>query len=374
VASGLTSGLVPRYRDVTVLVTGHTGIKGAWLTAWLKAMGARVIGYALPPEHGASSLYEAAKIGDGVVSIFGDVRNAEGVAEVLQRHRPEVVFHLAAQALVRRSYREPVLSYETNVMGTVHVLEAARRTPSVSAVVVVTSDKCYGDQGLTRGYRETDPMSGDDPYSSSKGCAELVVTAYRRSFCGDGPALASARAGNVIAGGDWAEDRLVPDIVRAVAAGRPVVLRHPTAVRPWQHVLDPLAGYLLLGAQLREQGAAFAEAWNFGPTDEETVTVRELVERMRKDWDSVEVAPSPSVAEGLAETQFLRLDPTKARTRLGWSPRLTLSEAIAWTVEWYHRFLDDPKAAPRLVAQQLAAYDERLGAVPAGAATKEAGL
>jgi CDP-glucose 4,6-dehydratase len=341
------------YRDRTVLVTGHTGFKGSWLATWLKDSGSRVVGFALPPEAGRPSLFEAAGVADGMTSVLGDVRDLDAVRRVLEASGPEIVFHLAAQSLVRRSYRDPVETYATNVMGTAHVLEASRRCASVRAVLVVTSDKCYENRGWRRGYREDDALGGHDPYSSSKGCAEMLTSAYRRSFFHDsGPAIASARAGNVIGGGDWAEDRLVPDIVRAAVAGARVTLRNPGAVRPWQHVLDPLRGYLMLGRALLEEGRTFAEAWNFGPSAGDALSVRDLAARFEAAWDRVdtEEAESPS---GPHEAGFLTLDNSKARTRLGWEPRFDVGAAVAATVDWYRRFHEDPRAAAALVREQI---------------------
>ena len=358
----MTPGLERAYRDRRVLVTGHTGFKGAWLSAWLQRLGARVVGYALPAEHGSASLYQAARIGDGMVSLVGDVRDTDRLCAVYREHQPEVVFHLAAQALVRRGYRDPVGTFATNVMGTVHVLDGAREAPTVRAIVVVTSDKCYEHSTQRASFRESDRLGGDDPYSSSKGCAELVVAAYRRSYFPAGrPAVASARAGNVIGGGDWGEDRLVPDLMRAAAAGRQTVLRNPDAVRPWQHVLDPLYGYLLLGSRLLEEGAPWAEAWNFGPAEGEAVAVGDLARRIAARWDRVRtvVDQDPTAPR---EAEYLQLDATKARTRLGWAEHVGLDDAIAWTVDWYRRGLADPASAADAVAGQLSAYAERVTA------------
>lgn len=350
------------YGGRRVLVTGHTGFKGAWLTAWLRDVGARVTGYSLPPERAVPSLFEAAAVGDGVASVFGDVCNRPRLEATLHDAAPEIVLHLAAQSLVRQSYVDPTETYATNVMGTVHLLDAVRQVESVRAVVIVTSDKCYENQGLDRGYREDDPMGGHDPYSSSKGCAELVTSAMRRSFFQDGPvAVASARAGNVIGGGDWAADRLVPDLVRAAVAGQPADIRRPDAVRPWQLVLEPLRGYLMLARELVEHGHAAAEAWNFGPRDEDAVSVREVVQRMQRSWDRI--APRyASRAEGPHEAEILRLDYRKAQTRLGWAPQLTLDETIEHTVRWYRDYYTDPTRAATLVRDNLLAYERRIDA------------
>jgi CDP-glucose 4,6-dehydratase len=348
------------YTGRRVLVTGHTGFKGAWLSAWLSRAGADVTGYGLPPE-GAPSLYGTAAVGDLVSSVVGDVRDREAVARAMAAARPEVVFHLAAQALVRRSYRDPLGTYETNVLGTAHVLESARRTPSVRAVVVVTSDKCYASREGGRPYTEDEPLGGADPYSSSKACAELVTAAMRRSFLADGRcAVATARAGNVVGGGDWSEDRLVPDLMTAATAGVPATVRHPGAVRPWQFVLEPLRGYLVLGRHLVEGGASFAEAWNFGPAPlDRGTTVRELVGALRRHWDRIEAVEAPDPG-GPHEAPALRLDSTKAASRLGWRPLLDLATMAQLTAAWYRRHADDPALAPALVEEQLAEYERRV--------------
>jgi CDP-glucose 4,6-dehydratase len=281
------------------------------------------------------------------------------LVELFRAQAPEIVFHMAAQPLVRRSYRDPVGTYETNVMGTVRVLETIRTSPSVRAVVIVTSDKCYDNREQVWGYREEEAIGGRDPYSSSKGCAELITAAYRASFFGKGrTAVASARAGNVIGGGDWADDRLVPDIVRAIASSTPIVLRRPIAIRPWQHVLDPVRGYLVLAERLWEKGQAFAEPWNFGPRDEDAVPVRELAGRIVRCWQAgwVTIDEDPDVLE---ESTYLKLDCSKARSRLGWTSLLSLDEAVELTIDWYRAYLKDSQAAARVMGEQLQGYMER---------------
>lgn len=348
------------YAGRRVLVTGHTGFKGAWITAWLRDAGADVTGYALPPEPDRPSLYDLAGVGDGVHSVLGDVRDGAALAAALRAAAPEVVFHLAAQSLVRRSYAEPAETFETNVMGTVRLLDAVRQTPSVRAVVIVTSDKCYENRGLARGYRETDPMGGHDPYSASKGCTELVAAAYRRSFLADrGVAVGSVRAGNVIGGGDWAADRLVPDLMRAAADGRSTPIRNPDAVRPWQFVLEPLRGYLLLGRVLAECGDGFAAGWNFGPRAADAVPVREVVRRMAELWPRIvaDLTPDPAAPH---EARLLRLDCTRARDALGWEPLLSLDDTVGLTVTWYRAVAEDAAAAPHLLREQLHAYERRV--------------
>jgi len=328
-----------------VLLTGHTGFKGAWLCLLLERLGAKVTGYSLPPPTDPS-LFELARVDGAIRSVQADVRDLDRLQTVFGEVAPEVVIHLAAQSLVRASYREPVRTYSTNVLGTVHVLEAARGCPSVRAVVNVTSDKCYRNDEQPSGHPETDPMGGDDPYSSSKACAELVTHAYRRSFFNpDSPAgaapgggalagLASARAGNVIGGGDWAPDRLVPDCVRAILRGEPVLVRRPQAIRPWQFVLDPLAGYLLLVEKLWESPAQYGGAWNFGPDDADARSVEWVVQRVTQLWGPG-AAWEPDSRAHPHEAGFLRLDCSKARRQLGWSPRMDLETAMQWTVDWY---------------------------------------
>jgi CDP-glucose 4,6-dehydratase len=343
-----------------VLLTGHTGFKGAWLSLWLQSLGARVTGYALDPPS-SPNLFQLTALDRRIDSRTGDLRDLSRLQAVLADSAPDVVLHLGAQSLVRRSYEAPVDTFATNVMGTVHLLEAVRRVGGVKAVVIVTSDKCYENQEWLWGYRESEPMGGHDPYSSSKGCAELVTAAFRRSFFAaeqhdrHGTAVASARAGNVIGGGDWAEDRLVPDLVRAFCDGRPVTIRNPVAIRPWQHVLDPLAGYLLLAERLVEDGPAFADAWNFGPAATSEVAAGELARRVQAEWGSGEVtlADAPT---GPHEACFLKLDSSKAIARLGWRPRLDLPEAVSLAVDWYRKVHADPSRACTLTLEQIHHY------------------
>jgi len=322
-----------------VLVTGHTGFKGSWLCQWLHAMGADVTGFALDPPT-TPSLFELA----GVARLLardqrGDVRDAAALAEVVRQARPDVVLHLAAQPLVRESYLRPVETYATNVMGTVHLLDALRQSTGVRAVVNVTTDKCYENREWPWGYRETEPMGGYDPYSSSKGCAELVTAAWRRSFFpteryGEhGVALASARAGNVIGGGDWAADRLIPDCLRGLGAGEQILIRSPGAIRPWQHVLEPLSGYLVLAQRLYCEGPRFADAWNFGPTDEDARPVAWIVEELCRLWGG-KAGFRVEAGDALHEAHYLKLDISKARTLLGWQPRWELRRALHSIVDW----------------------------------------
>jgi len=338
-----------------VLVTGHSGFKGSWLSLWLHAMRARVSGLALPPPT-QPSLFAAARIAELIRHHEGDVRDLATVRAVVESERPEIIFHLAAQPLVRLSYEQPVETYATNVMGTVHVLEAARQVPGVQAVVCVTSDKCYENREWIWPYRESDPMGGHDPYSSSKGAAELVISAWRRSYGGEnGPAIASVRAGNVIGGGDWAADRLIPDLVRAFEAGVAPLIRSPDAVRPWQHVLEALGGYLMIGERLLAGDRRFADGWNFGPAEEDARPVSWIVERMRAAWGGDTRAVRPDDGPRPHEAGLLRLDCSKARGALGWRPALRLDQALDWIVAW-HRAVGSGGDARVITLAQIADY------------------
>jgi CDP-glucose 4,6-dehydratase len=319
-----------------VLVTGHTGFKGSWLALWLESMGARVTGFSRSVPS-SPSLFELARVGDGVEQVEGDVADARAIASAVDACDPEVVLHLAAQPIVRRSYREPAETFAANVTGTVNVLDAARAASSVVAVVVVTSDKCYENRGLERGYREDEPLGGADPYSASKACQELVAHAYRRSF---GMPVATGRAGNVIGGGDFAEDRLVPDVLRAALAGEPVSVRNPAATRPWQHVLEPLSGYLALAERVATDPEAAPRAVNFGPRDEDSRPVGWIVERLAELWpDGIEQVPSDEEAPP-PEASVLMLDSSLAASELGWTPAWDLGRGLEAVVEWFVAFRD----------------------------------
>jgi CDP-glucose 4,6-dehydratase len=357
-ASGLT-GLKGR----RVLVTGHTGFKGSWLAEWLIALEAEVTGLALQPATDPSH-FDVLSLSTRLADRRGDVRDSETVAHAIAETRPALIFHLAAQAIVRAAYAEPASTFATNVMGTVNVLEAVRVAGKPCAVVVVTSDKCYEDQGLRRPYRESDPLGGHDPYSASKGAAEIVAASYRRSFfpperfAEHGVAVATVRAGNVIGGGDWSTDRVVSDIVRSMSAGQPVRLRNPGAVRPWQHVLDALSGYLWLGARMLEEDAAeFASAWNFGPDPTDVIPVSELTERMLRAWGSGSWidAREPNAVH---EAGYLSLDAGKAAERLGWRPTWHVGEAIEATAAWY-KAAGNRQAAADVTRQQIASFSIR---------------
>lgn len=352
---GMSAGpQIAFWKGRRVLLTGHTGFKGGWLALWLQSMGAHVRGIALAPPT-SPSLFEVANVGEGMDHHVADIRDFEAIRPLVADFRPDIVFHLAAQPLVRLSYQQPVETYATNVMGTVHVLEAARQAGSVRAIVNITTDKCYENREWPWGYRENEPVGGHDPYSSSKACAELVSGAYRRSFFeGAGIALATARAGNVIGGGDWAEDRLVPDILRALQRNEPVRIRNPQAIRPWQHVLDPLSGYLLLAERLHAHGQADAEAWNFGPREEDARPVQWIVERLCAGWgDGAFWTRQPG--EHPHEAGWLKLDISKARQRLDWAPCWPLEAALARTIEW-HRAWRDGQDMRTVCLQQIAAH------------------
>ena len=336
--------LVSSWQGRRVFLTGHTGFKGGWLALWVARLGAQVRGYALDPAT-QPNLFTVAGVGSVLDDVRGDILDRSRLEAALQEFAPEMVFHLAAQPLVRRSYADPLGTYATNVMGTAHVLEAVRKTPSVRAVVCITTDKCYENREWVWPYRETDALGGHDPYSSSKACAEIVSAAYRSSFFSVEQAgksrvlLATARAGNVIGGGDWSEDRLIPDLIRGFQSGKPVLIRRPQAIRPWQHVLDPLHGYILLAEKLLAGEAQFAAAFNFGPGDEDAWTVEEIADSLAAAWG--DGARWVRDAEpGVHEAGVLRLDASKARAELEWRPRLKLESALRWTAEWYRACLN----------------------------------
>nr|WP_316639502.1 CDP-glucose 4,6-dehydratase [uncultured Roseateles sp.] len=333
------------WRGKRVFLTGHTGFKGSWLSLWLQQLGAEVSGLALAPPT-TPNLFTEARVAAGMGSQLGDIRDLATVRRAMDAFRPDIVIHMAAQPLVRLSYQEPVETYATNVMGTVHVLEAARHCDSVRAIVNVTTDKCYENREWVWGYREDEPMGGHDPYSNSKGCSELVTSAYRRSFFqSSGCALGSGRAGNVIGGGDWAADRLVPDILRAFERREPVLIRNPHATRPWQHVLEPLAGYLRLAEKLCTEGQPYAEGWNFGPDNDDVQPVQWIVEKMVGLWGQG-ASWELSAGEHPHEANFLKLDISKARQGLGWAPRWRLDMALQRIVQWHQAWLarDDMQA------------------------------
>jgi len=334
----MTPGIFSIYKKRRILITGHTGFKGSWLCLLLNQLGADVYGYALEPPTNPS-LYNDAKIDELITSFIGDIRNLDYLQEMMQKVQPEIVIHMAAQPLVRDSYKIPVETYAINVMGTVHVLEACRNTPSVKAIVNVTTDKCYENKEWHWGYRENEPMGGYDPYSNSKGCSELVTSAYRNSYFNPatykthGVAVASARAGNVIGGGDWAGDRLIPDFIRAISKSEKVKIRSPFAIRPWQHVLEPLTGYLTLAAKLFSEGAEYAQPWNFGPDDNDAQNVEWVTKTICDLWGenaSFEIDTNPQPHEA----SYLKLDCSKVKAELGWLPRWDIQTTLKSIVDW----------------------------------------
>lgn len=342
-----------------VFLTGHTGFKGGWLSLWLQQLGADVTGYALEAPT-TPSLFEVASVARGMVSVIGDVRDGEALKRAMAQARPEIVIHMAAQPLVRYSYVNPVETYATNVMGVVNLLEAVRATPGVRSAVNVTSDKCYENREWPWGYRENEAMGGYDPYSNSKGCAELVTAGYRSSFFNaekyaeHGIALGSGRAGNVIGGGDWAMDRLIPDMLRAIGAGQPVMIRNPHSIRPWQHVLEPLSGYLTLAEKLYTEGPVHAEGWNFGPHDTDAKPVEWIIERMTQEWGAG-ASWSLDGQNHPHEATYLKLDCSKARGQLGWHPRWDIGQTIAKIVEW-HKACDQGADMRAMTLAQITTY------------------
>ena len=342
-----------------VFLTGHTGFKGSWLSLWLKQLGADVTGFSLPPPT-SPNVFELASVDKSVQSYEGDIRDLNALRKCIQKTEPDLLFHLAAQPLVRLSYREPVETFATNVMGTVNFLEALRSVPNAKAAVVVTTDKCYENREWPWAYREIEPMGGHDPYSSSKGCAELVTSSYRRSFFTNpnGTKVGSARAGNVIGGGDFSEDRLIPDIVRAIQSKGSLEIRNPKATRPWQHVLEPLSGYLMLAERLAsEDGMSFAEGWNFGPVDADAWPVQKVVDTfimsIQQDW----LSPKYGVPSDLHEANWLKLDISKAAQKLLWYPQLPLKTGLTWTSEWYAAALSGQDMRD-FTLQQINAYQQ----------------
>lgn len=333
-----------RYEGLPVVVTGHTGFKGSWLTMWLERLGARVTGYARPP-HTEPSHFELIEMKGE--SVFGELLDTDCLCETMAKAAPGIVFHLAAQPLVRDSYADPLETYNTNVIGTLNVLEAARRCGTVRAVVAITTDKVYHNNEWEWGYRETDRLGGYDPYSASKACAEMALASYRSSFwnpCDYGSAhttlLGSVRAGNVIGGGDWSRDRLIPDIMRSCAAGEPVSIRNPRSIRPWQHVLECLSGYLMVGRRLLEGDVSFADAFNFGPAETDAVSVAEIADRVKHHWDTARFS-YPDGPTGPHEAGFLKLDCSRARSRLGWEPVWNVDQAVERTVVWYRDYYEE---------------------------------
>lgn len=346
------------YKDKTVLITGHTGFKGAWLSIWLHKLGARVIGYGLDP-YTEDDIFVVSGLKDRVIDIRGDIRDYEKLSEVFNIYKIDIVFHLAAQALVKLSYENPKETYETNVMGTLNVLECVKNSSTVKAAIMVTSDKCYNNTEQIWGYRENDPMGGYDPYSSSKGCAEILIESYRNSFINPknyrvhGKSIASVRAGNVIGGGDWSRDRIIPDCIRAINKSEDIQIRNPKAVRPWQHVLEPLSGYLLLGSKMYEDGVSYCSGWNFGPSSDSIVPVAHIVDKVIAEW---EYGKWVDISERNTphEAKLLSLDCTKAKSYLNWTPKLNIDQALRLSIAWYKYF--HGRDAYDLSVNQIEAY------------------
>jgi CDP-glucose 4,6-dehydratase len=358
---GSLEGMVKTWRGRRVFLTGHTGFKGSWLALWLSRLGANVRGYALDPCT-EPNMFTLACVGKVAEDVRGDIRDCNKLEASLMEFAPEVVFHLAAQPLVRRSYADPVATYATNVMGTVHVLDTVRKVPSVRAVVCITTDKCYQNEEWVWPYRETDRLGGYDPYASSKACAEIVSSAYRSSFFSDDlspehhVALATARAGNVIGGGDWSEDRLIPDLIRGFCSGEPALIRRPGAIRPWQHVLEPLHGYKMLAEQLLAEHGRCASPYNFGPGDEDIWPVERIATKLVQMWGNG-AAWRRDTNSTAHEAHYLRLDASKARIELGWKPRLNVEVTLKWTVDWYRAWHAGRNMA-EFTDQQIAEYEK----------------
>ncbi len=321
-----------------VFITGHTGFKGSWLSIWLKSLGAQVKGYSLNPTE-KTNLFEIANVSNDMISEIGDIRNLSQLKKSIDTFEPEIILHLAAQPIVRISYKEPIETYSTNVMGTLNLLECSRKCSSVKSIVCITTDKCYENKEIDIGYKEDDPMGGHDPYSSSKGCCEILISSYRNSYFNkpESPALASARAGNVIGGGDWSSDRLIPDVVSAFMNNKNVVIRNPMAIRPWQHVLEPLSGYLYLAENLYQSKKNFSEAWNFGPDYSDCKSVEWILDKMIQLWGG-NVSWTKDLGYNPYEAKLLKLNITKASEKLNWNPKWNIEKALKLTIDWYKAF------------------------------------
>lgn len=333
------------YKNKTVLVTGHTGFKGSWLSIWLLELGAKVVGYGLEPRASKDN-FILAQLQDKLIDIRGDIRDYKSLNYVFKKYKPDYVFHLAAQPIVIQSYEQPIYTYEVNVMGTINVLECMRNTESVKAGIFITTDKCYENKEQIWGYKETDSLGGYDPYSSSKAACEIAISSWKQSFMNSnqyakhGKAIASVRAGNVIGGGDWADNRIIPDCIKAIESKKAISIRNPHAIRPWQYVLEPLSGYLLLGQKIAENPIKYSGAWNFGPNLDSVVTVWQIATEIVKQYGYGELK-DVSTEEGVHEAQLLNLDISKARFQLGWAPRLEIETAVKYTVEWYKKYMHE---------------------------------
>ncbi|MFF2018099.1 CDP-glucose 4,6-dehydratase [Paenibacillus sp. NPDC058177] len=345
------------WENKRILITGHTGFKGSWLSLWLQKLGAQVTGYSLAPPT-TPNLFTQAEVKNGMTSIYGDIRDLSLLKKTISEFDPEIIFHMAAQSLVRRSYQEPVETFSANVMGTVNLFEAARDAENLRAIINITSDKCYENKEWQWGYREIDPMGGYDPYSASKGCAELVTASYRRSFYNDQHkvAIASVRAGNVIGGGDWAEDRLIPDLVRSIQANKSLKIRNPHSVRPWQHVLEPLYGYLLLAEKMWSNGEEYSDAWNIGPSDYDAISVEALLSLFQTGWKQ-KLNIQMDDGNHPHEAGYLKLDCSKARLRLGWKSNLSIQQCVQWVVAWTYAYLQEENIR-EFTLDQITSFEE----------------
>jgi len=346
------------WKNKKVLITGHTGFKGCWLSLWLQKNGAEVIGYSLPAPTNPS-LFSISGLENLICSVTGDVRDLNKLKDVIKTHKPDIVFHMAAQPLVRLSYKNPIETLETNVIGTANLLEAVRASESVKVVVNITSDKCYENKEWEFGYKETDPMGGYDPYSCSKGCAELVTSAYRRSFFQESNiGIASARAGNVIGGGDWAEDRLIPDIFKSILSNQKLLIRNPKSIRPWQHVLEPLRGYLMLAEKLWDNPQEFSQGWNFGPNEQDTLQVIEIVNKISSMWDeSFEYELNKE--KTYHEANYLKLDCSLSKVKLGWKPLFAIDDSVKITIEWFKAYKNSENIY-EFTINQINSYEKRI--------------
>jgi CDP-glucose 4,6-dehydratase len=352
--------IIDTYEDKTVLITGHTGFKGSWLALWLESSGAKVIGYSLDPPTEPSA-FQAIRLSDHIIDIRGDVLDYDKLHETIKKFQPDFVFHLAAQPIVRYSYKNPLDTFKINILGTANVLESIRTSQHLTTCICITSDKCYENQEKDYAYRESDSLGGYDPYSASKGAAELVISSYRKSYFTTGNrkspvSLSSVRAGNIIGGGDWAEDRIVPDCIRALVQGNPVAIRNPHAVRPWQFVLDPLFGYIWLATKMAEEPAEFSGPWNFGPDPSNAVDVKTLAEKILHEWGGGTWTSPLGNTDSPHEAGYLKLDSTKSMSRLGWMPVYTIDEVIQKTIVWYKEYYSGNSDLYELSYQQIKSY------------------
>jgi|TARA_B100000902_G_scaffold233969_1_gene221815 CDP-glucose 4,6-dehydratase len=344
------------WKGKKVLITGHTGFKGGWLSIWLAESGAKVTGYSLKPEINPS-LFESCLIEKKINSVIGDIRDEQKLKKTILETQPDIVFHMASQALVLKSYENPVETYETNLMGTVNILNAIRDTPSVKSFINVTSDKCYANDENLKAFKENDAMGGHDPYSSSKACSELITAAYRSSFFKDSVAIATVRAGNVIGGGDWALNRIIPDFIKKIKQKQKMLIRNPESIRPWQFVLEPLNGYLILAEKLFLEGSAYAESWNFGPNNEDDKSVEWLISKFDKEYRGGGNFEIKSIDNSNHEAKYLRLDCSKSMKKLNWSPKLDIEESISMTCSWYKNFYKDDQDMYSFSVEQIKQYE-----------------